>query len=130
MNEETESNVKEETESKADKFGRILTCVLEVGAFVFFGALAIITGTATEPIYRDEEPAVDPDEELRRAGYDKVGKDVWYDRDGKRREKGHLAQKEVLSQKEIRCVELTTHLIVYLHFCIFMLNKGTRWLDR
>lgn len=87
MNEETKANVKEETESKADKFGRILAGVIEVGAFVVFGALAIITGTAMEPIYRDEEPTVDPDEELKREGYDKVGKDVWYDRDGKRREK-------------------------------------------
>lgn len=86
MNEETESNVKEETESKADKFGRILAGVLEVGVYVFFGALDIISGSSSSFCRRDEEP-VDPDEELRRAGYDKVGKDVWYDRDGKRREK-------------------------------------------
>lgn len=85
MKEETETNVKEETESKLDKFGRILGCVLEVGVFVFFGALEIITGSSTS-CCRDEEPA-DPDEELKREGYDKVGKDVWYDRDGKRREK-------------------------------------------
>lgn len=86
MNEETESNMKEETESKVDKFGRILSCVLEVGAFVVFGALSIISGSPLS-LYRDEDPVVDPDEELKRAGYDKVGKDVWYDRDGKRREK-------------------------------------------
>ena len=85
MNEETESNVKEETESKMDKFWRITSCVLEVGAFVVFGALSIITGTPLSD--RDDKPAVDPDEELKREGYDKVGKDVWYDRDGKRREK-------------------------------------------
>ena len=85
MKEETESNVKEETESKMDKFWRITSCVLEVGAFVVFGALSIITGTPLSDRC-DEEP-VDPDEELKRAGYDKVGKDVWYDRDGKRREK-------------------------------------------
>lgn len=85
MKEETESNVKEETESKMDKFWRITSCVLEVGAFVVFGALSIITGTPLSD-RRDEEP-VDPDEELKREGYDKVGKDVWYDRDGKRREK-------------------------------------------
>lgn len=86
MNEETKSNMKEETESKVDKFGRILSCVLEVGAFVVFGALDIITGSPLS-FGRKEEPTVDPDEELKREGYDKVGKDVWYDRDGKRREK-------------------------------------------
>lgn len=85
MKEESESNVKEETESKMDKFWRITSCVLEVGAFVVFGALSIITGSPLS--YRHDEEPVDPDEELRRAGYDKVGKDVWYDRDGKRREK-------------------------------------------
>ena len=85
MIEETESNVKEETESKMDKFWRITSCVLEVGAFVVFGALSIITGTPLSD--RSDEEPVDPDEELKRAGYDKVGKDVWYDRDGKRREK-------------------------------------------
>jgi hypothetical protein len=85
MNEETESNVKEESESKMDKFWRITSCVLEVGVHVFFGALDIITGSS--PSYRDDKPAVDPDEELKREGYDKVGKNVWYDRDGKRREK-------------------------------------------
>ena len=85
MEEETKANVKEETESKLDKFWRITSGVLEIGVYVFFGALDIISGSSSS-FRRDEEP-VDPDEELRRAGYDKVGKDVWYDRDGKRREK-------------------------------------------
>lgn len=85
MNEETESNVKEETESKMDKFWRITSCVLEVGVFAVTIALDIITGSSS--FHRDDKPAVDPDEELKREGYDKVGKDVWYDRDGKRREK-------------------------------------------
>lgn len=85
MEEETKANVKEETESKLDKFGRILTCVLEVGTAVVFGVLDIISGSSSS-YCRDEEP-VDPDDELRREGYERVGKDVWYDRDGKRREK-------------------------------------------
>ena len=84
MKEETKANVEEETESKMDKFWRITSRVLEAGAFVFFGALDIITGSSSN--YSDK-PTVDPDEELKREGYDKVGKDVWYDRDGKRREK-------------------------------------------
>ena len=86
MNEETETNVKEETESKMDKFWRITSRVLEAGVFVVFGALDIMTGS-TPSFGRKEEPTVDPDEELKQAGYEKVGKNVWYDRDGKRREK-------------------------------------------
>ena len=83
--EETKANVKEETESKLDKFGRIASCVFGIGVGLVTIALDIITGSS--PSYRDDRPSVDPDEELKREGYDKVGKDVWYDRDGKRREK-------------------------------------------
>lgn len=85
MKEETESNVKEETESKWDKFERIASCVFGIGVGLVTIALDIITGSSSS--YCRDEPTVDPDEELKRAGYDKVGKDVWYDRDGKRREK-------------------------------------------
>ena len=84
MKEETESNVKEETESKWDKVERIASCVFGIGVGLVTIALDIITGSSSN--YSDK-PTVDPDEELKREGYDKVGKDVWYDRDGKRREK-------------------------------------------
>ena len=85
MEEETKANVKEETESKWDKVERIASCVFGIGVGLVTIALDIITGSS--PSYRDDNPAVDPDEELKREGYDKVGKNVWYDRDGKRREK-------------------------------------------
>lgn len=76
--------MEEETKSKWKKAGDVAGTVIVVGWHLIGAVICGIAGVQHAP---PDPPKKDPDEELEREGYEKVGKNVWYDRDGKRREK-------------------------------------------